>query len=225
MVINITPFKKIGAKIYLCCVSNRDIVSRLLWQRFKEGDDQALSSLFEKYANDLYSYGMKIANEEDLVKDCVQEVFIQLINKRQTLSISSQIHVFPFKILRNKLFEELRTANRKNAILYALKEQESEFEDNIESSLIDIEQKEAIQKRIESALSQLSKRQQEAIYLRYSEGLSYDEVAELMDLDKASARTLVYRALKTIRDILGDSFVLFFIQMKQFSLSFYCAEE
>ncbi|SFF67700.1 RNA polymerase sigma factor [Sunxiuqinia elliptica] len=199
-------------------------MSRLLWQRFKEGDDQALSSLFEKYANDLYSYGMKIANNEDLVKDCVQEVFIQLINKRQTLSISSQIHVFPFKILRNKLFEELRTINRKNAILYALKEQESEFEDNIESSLIDIEQKEAIQKRIESALNQLSKRQQEAIYLRYSEGLSYDEVAELMGLDKASARTLVYRALKTIRDILGDSFVLFFIQMKQFSFRFYCIE-
>src|SRR5690554_7926932 len=89
----------------------------ILWTSFKNGDDSALARIFTKYADQLYAYGLKIINDEALVKDCIQDVFIQLIEKRETLVITSKTQIYLFKSLRNKLFEELRSEKRKKEII------------------------------------------------------------------------------------------------------------
>ena len=66
----------------------------------------------------------------------------------------------------------------------------------------------SIRKIISSAISNLPNRQSEIIYLKYTEGLNYDEIARLLEIDIASARTLLYRSLKTIKDHLGKNILI-----------------
>jgi len=182
------------------------ISNSIIWKNFLNGDDNALATLFNEYANQLYSYGLKIANDENLVKDSIQEVFIQLIDKRHTIKVTSTTHIYLFKSLRNKIFEEIRTCNRKQNILFSLGQEESYIENDVEQKLIDVENQSDLQLKVKTALQHLSSRQQEVIFLKFTEGFSYDEIANLLSIDKASARTLVYRSVKKIKDsLLADT--------------------
>jgi len=179
-----------------------------IWARFKDGDNDALSLLYSEFAHELYSYGLKVVNDEHLVKDCIQEVFIQLINKRQSLVVTSKLHVYLFKSLRNKIIEELRSKKRKQDIINLIDGDDLLFENNAEQKIIDSEKDKSIKSRIDSLLAQLPSRQKEIIYLKYTEGLNYDDIAELLQIDKASARTLLYRTLKTIKEQLSNNILL-----------------
>ena len=181
----------------------------ILWIKFKDGDNDALSKLYSEFAHELYSYGLKIANDDHLVKDCIQEVFIQLIERRKTLLITPRIQFYLFKSLRNKIFEELRTKTKKRDIIEQLTENKvDEYEQHAEQLIIDSEEKKSIKEILNSSIAKLPNRQKEIVYLKYTEGFNYDEIAELLNIDKASARTLLYRSLKTIKEQLANKILL-----------------
>lgn len=185
--------------------------SNILWINFKDGKSDSLSLLYKEYADELYSYGMKITGDDNLVKDCIQEVFIQLINKRKTLSITSTIHIYLFKSLRNKLFEELRTKNRKQNIINQLSEFEFGHESHAEQKIIEAEESDNIVNSIRVTIEKLSNHQKEIIYLKYTKGFSYDKIAELLQIDKASARTLLYRTLKILKEQLSNNILILIV--------------
>ena len=188
------------------------VADHILWSRFKNGDLDALTELYGEYAHSLYNYGLKIIPDEALVKDCIQEVFIHLIDKRETLFVSSRTHVYLFKSLRNKLFEESRSKSRKYQILNLMPKDDQAFESSAESRMIEFEERKKIQSEIKKAIKELPDRQQEVVFLKYTEGFSYEEIGELLQIDVASARTLVYRSLKNIKKSLGpNAFLLFYI--------------
>lgn len=165
-----------------------------------------------EYADELYSYGMKVSGDDNLVKDSIQEVFIQLIDKIKSITITPTIQTYLFKSLRNKLFEEVRSKNRKQDINTKISEFETGYAKHPEQIIIEDEENINIKKTIETSIEKLSDRQKEIIYLKYTKDFSYDEIAELLQIDKASARTLLYRTLKTLKELLtNNSLILFFI--------------
>jgi RNA polymerase sigma factor (sigma-70 family) len=171
-----------------------------LWLRFKSGDYDALSKLYNLHVHDLFSYGLKIHGDEFLVKDCIQEVFIRLIVKRRTLELTSGISVYLFKSLRNKLLEELRTRNRRTDITNSIISGDTNHEISVEQTIIHSEEEQSRARNMDAALNTLSDYQKEAIFLKYSQGLEYEKIAELLDIDSASARTLIYRSLKKVKE-------------------------
>lgn len=170
-----------------------------IWKKFQNGDENALSAIYKAYADELYSYGLKLTTDEPLVKDCIQEVFIELINRRKALIVTSCIHVYLFKSFRNKLFEELRSSNRRQDILKLLYPKENIVEDHAEQTMIEYEERQSVQKDICSAMDRLTDRQKEVIFLKYTKGFKYQEIAELLGIDKTSVCTLLYRSIKSIR--------------------------
>ncbi len=183
----------------------------ILWIKFKDGDNDALSMIYKEFAHELYSYGLKITRDDSLVKDCIQEVFIQLIDRRKKILITPRIHIYLFKSLRNKIIEELRSKNRKQDIIAQLSEKDNEYEQHIEKLMIDSEEEKSIRETLGTSIAKLSSRQKEIIYLKYTEGFSYDEIAELLQIDKASARTLLFRSLKTIKGQLSNNVLLLMV--------------
>jgi len=183
----------------------------ILWINFKNGTSDSLSLLYKEYADELYSYGMKVYGDDYLVKDCIQEVFIQLIDKRKFLNITPQIHTYLFKSLRNKLLEELRSKNRKQDISIKLSEFETGYAKHAEQIIIEDEEENSIRKKIGTSIEKLSNRQKEIIYLKYTNDFSYDEIAEMLQIDKASARTLLYRTLKTLKDQFNNNALLLLV--------------
>jgi RNA polymerase sigma factor (sigma-70 family) len=171
-----------------------------LWVKFLSGDNDSLSALYKAFAHDLYSYGLKLTTDKHLVKDCIHEVFIQIIVKRRSLILTLNIDIYLFKSLRNKIMEVLRSEYRKQSIVNQIAADAHNYGQHAEQIMIDLEEDNEARKKISTAIAKLPNRQSEIIYLKYTEGLNYDEIALLLQIDKASARTLLYRSLKSIKD-------------------------
>lgn len=172
-----------------------------LWNEFHEGNDDILTIIYKKYANDLFDYGLKISCNQQLVQDCIQEIFLHLIKKKKKLVINSNIRFYLHKSLRNRIIEVWRSENvkQKKYDQMAIQEKEIIILD-VEREIIRKEEDLRIKRKLINVIKSLTGKQQEIITLKFTEGLSYDEIAVLLKIDKASARTLLYRTLKSIKE-------------------------
>lgn len=173
-----------------------------LWDLFRSGSNSAFITIYERYFDVLYSYGYRINSSEDLVKDAIQDVFLHLKKNCLSLGETSSIKFYLFKCLKRRIYKELKTwTNLKEELI-----QNEGFEITFshEQALIDKQIDLEKTQLVNAALKSLSPRKREAIYYIYFEGLSYQQVSELMGLsDSKSARDLVYKALKSLRETLG----------------------
>ena len=174
-----------------------------IWQRFVDNDETALILIYNEYANQLFAYGMRIVSDEDLVKDSIQDVFIGLIDNRKRITITPRTQYYLFKSLRNKLYEVLRDKNRNPLYMVKADEERAGTEQSVEAQIIENEIEQDKRRKVQNAIKNLSDKQQEILHLRFTDGLEYDEIAAIMDIDVASARTSVYRSLKTLRKSIG----------------------
>lgn len=177
---------------------------REVWNSFKNGDEAAFNYIYRKHVADLYNYGMQLCQQEELIRDCLQKMFVDLRKNQGKLGDVQRIKGYLFTIFHRELFKFLKKEKKLNADLITLESEESIFfiETSHETKLIDeefaLEQKAEISK----ALNQLSPRQRQAIILLYQEELSYKEIAEIMNFNEVkTARTLVYRAMEKLKEI------------------------
>src|ERR1700754_5107003 len=75
----------------------------LLWLQFKNGDREAFAVLYEKFIIPLIAYGTKLCPDRELLKDQIQELFVELWNSRENLSIPGATRFYLLKALRYKL--------------------------------------------------------------------------------------------------------------------------
>jgi RNA polymerase sigma factor (sigma-70 family) len=194
---------------------NIDDDDSIIWKKFKDGDEKSLSFIFSKFYKPLYSYGIKIISNEELVKDCIQDLFFKLWNVRNNLMDVVDIKTYLLKALRNHIIDKLRSPGKwilKKDISEAHFEAEISHEDFMISEQFTIEQANKVSK----ALNQLTKRQREAIYLKYFENQDYDKIAEIMDLNVQSVRNLVFESLKILK-LHINILILLYIQMSNSS--------
>ena len=85
-------------------------------KRLQQNDEQALASLMEKYYTDLYNYAAKFTRDDGLVKDCIQEVFISLWQRRETVGAILSPKYYLLRAVKNKILKSLHK-NRGKRIL------------------------------------------------------------------------------------------------------------
>jgi len=172
-----------------------------LWQQLQNGSELALGKLLAKYFNPLQNYGYKFVRNEDFVKDYVQEVFIEIWNRRDRISTPDSVRAYLLSSVRKRV---IREGYRQRII----KEDEStNLENDLnfvefspEWSLIEQESLAETTHRVADALNKLPKRQREVIYLRYYQNLERDEIASIMDVNPQSVSNLLQAAFKTFRE-------------------------
>jgi RNA polymerase sigma factor (sigma-70 family) len=178
------------------------------WNSFLAGDKEAFAHFYNLHVEALYRYGTKLCCDSNLVKDAIQEVFLDLYLKRQKNRINPEkLRYYLILSLKHNLIRKLKR-NRK---LIDDKECEMLFEPeySIETAIIEDERETEINNRLQALLKKLPAKQKEALYLRYNEALEYQEIAEILNISVESARKQVYRAIHSIRDQLSkQSFVL-----------------
>jgi len=178
-----------------------------LWDAFRGGDAEALATLFETHYDALYAYGRKLSSDEELVKDCIQNLFQRLWLRRASVGAAPVVKTYLFKALRRHLGDETTRLSRHRHLLPAYSdsfEVTYSHEEFLISQQADAEQ----QHRLLAALNQLSKRQREALYLRFFDGFSYERVAEVMSLNTQSVRNLIFKALQVLRRVLASLVLL-----------------
>ncbi|WP_288735277.1 sigma-70 family RNA polymerase sigma factor [uncultured Parabacteroides sp.] len=169
-----------------------------LWKLFIGGDDRAYTELYNLYIDDLFAYGMCFTPDRESVKDCIQEVFISLYKNRSKQREISNIKCYLFTSLKNELFNMFK----KSIEYYQIETVEPVF--NVEYSVEDLFVKAETDRnniaKVKELLEALSPKQNEVIYYRYVEEMSYDEIGELMHMNNQSVRNLVHRSIQKVRE-------------------------
>lgn len=168
-----------------------------LWKDFRNADRRAFEVLFTKYYRALYLYGFKIVQNRQLLDDCIQDLFFELWTSKEHLGEVNSVKGYLFKALKYKLTREIRKEERFGDID---DEPERWFEFSHESLLIEQQTLSEQKERLQYFMSQLTRRQQEAIYLRFYSQLSYDEIAEIMSLTYQAVVNLIYKSVKFLRE-------------------------
>ena len=172
---------------------------REIWLEFKKGSEVAFNHIYRKHTPDLYNFAYQFTHNKDIIKDSIQNVYIDIRRRREKLSEVNSIKGYLYKAIYREMVKKLEKERR-----YISEEEINENLFNIELSfedkLIGDEITKELKEKLEKILNQLTSKQKEALLLFYKEGLSYKEVAEIMGLKNSkSARKLIYRALGTAR--------------------------
>ncbi|MDH6307048.1 RNA polymerase sigma factor (sigma-70 family) [Parabacteroides sp. PF5-5] len=75
-----------------------------LWEKFLKGDDKAYAYFYKKYMESLFSYGMRFTSDRELVKDCIQDIFVKIYSNRSNLKQTDNVKLYLFIALKNTLF-------------------------------------------------------------------------------------------------------------------------
>lgn len=175
-----------------------------IWTMFREGHEGAFNYIYKKHFELLLNYGFLYINDKELIKDCIQDLFIELRKSGAKLSETDNIKYYLFKSLRWKISHQLRKRRRFSFHADMSDYFKLGFERSHEAMLLNIQVNEEIKSNIGQALSLLPKRQKEAVYYFYFEDFSYQQVADIMKLRNIkSARNLIYKALASLKKNAG----------------------
>lgn len=179
-----------------------------LWKSFKAGDRDAFANLLNRYYPLLLNYGVRFQRDRELVKDCLHDLFIDLWNQRERLDEVRLLKPYLLKSLRRKLMRETNRLRWFREADEVTDDYAFEVQFTIESYLINNEIQHEDLKRLRFQLDKLTKRQREAIYLRFFQEMEYDDIARVMAINHHSAVNLVYEALKLLRKNWFVAFVM-----------------
>jgi RNA polymerase sigma factor (sigma-70 family) len=180
-----------------------DLSSEELWKHMLPGDHLALDTIVKRHYNLLYQYGCKFSRDAALVKDCIQDMFLYIWQKRHAIQETPSVEHYLMKALRRRL-ERALTKTGATAEIGFLDIQDSGA--TPDDKIIQQEQKTALAGKIKQCISQLSKRQQEIIYLRFYLNASANDIADIMQLNRQSVYNLLHDALNKLRQSTGAYF-------------------
>ncbi len=188
-----------------------------LVERAQAGDRDAFREIVEKYQRRVYSicYGM-LKNPDDSM-DVSQEVFVKVFRYLEKFNGESTFYTWLYRIAVNMCIDFIRKNSRMRSVDYddgiARIESMEGGDDNILPSTLGLNpdkvygRKELRQKMLE-ALETLSENHRTILVLREVDGLSYDELAEVLNISKGTVMSRLYHARRyyqdALREYLGD---------------------
>ena len=179
-------------------IREREEEAQTLLAAYRQGDQNAFMSLYDMYAEMLLNYGLCITSDKELVKDCVQDVFIKLISKSQDLQVT-KVTSYLLISLRNRLLDEFR---RKNYMTETAVEDiriSSTTVEDVENSYILDESSLNNVRKVQILMDELTPRQRQVFTLYYIEQRKYEDICDIMQMNYHSVRNLVHRGMLKLR--------------------------
>lgn len=175
-----------------------------IWLAFKEGSWDAYTRLYNDHFKVLNNYGYKFTRDVNIIEDAIHDLFIKLWTNRATLGNPASIKNYLYKSLRGIIFRKIQGQSR-----FVGLESETDynfsFEISFDHQIIANEEERELQYKIKTVVKTLPARQQEIIYLRFYEGLGYEEIADIMEININSAYKLLYKAFNNLQGALKTS--------------------
>lgn len=192
-------------------ISDNDVE---LWKAFLLGDKEAFSALYYLYSDVLFAYGCRMVGDREVVKDAIQDLFVKLYYNRKNLSETEHVKFYLLKALRNALLLKLEkrpslSIDADENLLFQVEHLMSENEDESDELFSETQREE-----LTRAMSTLTARQREAVYLRYISNVPLDEIAQILGMNYQSTRNLIHRSLLKLRKELLPLFLLLFSTFK-----------
>jgi RNA polymerase sigma-70 factor (ECF subfamily) len=170
------------------------------WARLKEGDPAALGELYDYYVDKLFLSASAITNDRELIKDSLQEVFIEIWHYRETIGQIQYPQAYLTKVLRSILSKKLKKKDL--TVWYPLGETLAGLESNREDTIISSDADRELKARLHNAMDKLSVRQKLILKFHFYEGLTYEQIARRLNMKYQSVNNLAFRTIRHLRDIM-----------------------
>lgn len=183
---------------------------KMVWERFKTGDRQAFDEVYQEFADLLFAYGTKITSDRELLKDCIQDLFVDLYRYSDRMNTPEYLEFYLFKSLRRLIVKRLKKEKR----LTSFPENELlsfDMKFSLEDELIQNESENARLKSLQQLLQTLDLQKRELLFLRFNSGLSYIEIGQLLGMKPDTVKKQVYRLLDYLRENFGTRLMELFV--------------
>ena len=173
---------------------------RVLIERLKRRDPQALAELYDRYGRAAYSLALRVVRDKAIAEDLVQETFLRVWNRVHSIDHEKgAIGPWLLAIARNKAIDYLRSAAGRERNVELDETDHAPLYREMEAEILVSDQA----RRVKSALDKLGPNYRTVMELAYFEGLSQSEMSVRMGQPLGTIKTWVRTALQSLRDELG----------------------
>ena len=160
------------------------------------GDAAAFTRLFKAYSNKVYGFAYQFSRSEADAKDAVQDVFIKILLRKETLADVQDFDAYLFRCAKNRFLNSFKQGART-----ILKEDFSETEQVVSHTPLDSLELRELDAFLKSGIEKLPAKQKETYKLRKEEGLSTKATAETMGITPVTVKENLGKAMKALRKI------------------------
>jgi RNA polymerase sigma-70 factor, ECF subfamily len=185
--------------------SDSSTIDFALMERVGAGDHQAFRQLVERHQQAVIGTVAKMLGNASEAEDIAQQVFLRIWRNAKRYRPDAKFTTYLYTITRNLVFNETRRKSRKKEVSSDAREENSNqlIEANPDakpdSELLQAE----LQLAVDAAISALPEAQRMAVVLRNYEQLSYEEIADVLNLSVSAIKSLLFRARTTLRESLS----------------------
>lgn len=166
--------------------SDADLVKRTL-----EGDTKAFNVLVDRYTGPMYQTVCNLVRDPDLAQDITQEGFIKCWHKLDSYRDEFRFFSWLYRIMVNESLNSLRSMRPADPV-------GDHHRDNNDPQTIQISREE--NEELHQLIRQLPEDQRVVLQLRHFEELSYDEIAEILEIESGLVKSRLYSARMKLRD-------------------------
>ena len=186
-------------------VSNKEL-DLVLVKRAKSGDYQAFDLLVLKYQSRLISTAFKFVKDVQIAEDIVQDSFIKAFNALESFREDSSFYTWIYRITVNTSKNFLVSKKRKSELLNSDLSEEASYEiEPVETySPEDFLQATQLKKVITETIDQLGEDTRTALTLRELDGLSYEQIADVVNCPVGTVRSRIFRGREVIDEAISQ---------------------
>lgn len=175
------------------------------------GDGQAFARLYDEYEGRIFNFCLRIVGGQEDAADATQDAFLKVLQRLPKFPADQELNfgAYLFTAARNASYDVIGKRKKADPV-DLIPESGARPLDGDERGRMDLDPERAallgaLQLQVQAANERLPERQREVLALREVEELSYDEIAEIMDMNRNSVAQLISRARIKLRDELQGS--------------------
>lgn len=189
---------------------------RELLTRISQGDEVAFTEIFHQYSQRIWLFVLKKTKSETIAEEIVQEVFLKLWVKKETATDIDNFASFLYTIATNKTYDYFKkVAGDSRKLEYLWRQVQQAAVSNPVEETIDFRES---MEMVNQAIEQLPLQRKKIYLMNRMEGLSYEEIAQQLDISKSTVSNQLVEATKFIREYVkgagGTAFLLLILYMK-----------
>ena len=170
-----------------------------LWQGLKQGDKEMFLALYKKYYHTLLFIGVKEMKDAHLVKDIIQQLFLYLWEKRETIQDARDVKSYLITSFLRKLTADWKKNKESGLLKVVWSSYPEDPQPNPEEKLIRKDEQSHLFKLLMDRINELPNRQKELITLKFYEGLTYEEIVQRTGLSHRTVYNKIHEGLKKLK--------------------------
>lgn len=174
-----------------------------LWNGSLAGRETDYAVLHAKLYPKLFIYAFRMLNDNDLVNDLLQDLFIKFWINREKIGLIKNVEGYFYRSTRSMVLNHIRFEKKRESKMVLMPE--LGIVSSMEDVIVSYESQRLTKGLVQSALNTLPAKQKEILNMRFYDELTYLQIAELLGIRYQSVINHVYRAVQSLRQVSGLS--------------------